>query len=119
MRKIFIICSVLLLLGQTPVTSKTIPFLSLRCERKDKKPIHPNKGKAPMRMPEISLDGTTLSFQPHHPEYIINIVHDGEVVFSSVVPADAPQYELPDYISGECIIQFLTGNYCFWAEIEL
>lgn len=72
-----------------------------------------------MRMPEISLDGTTLSFQSHHPAYIINIVQDGEVVFSSIVPADAAQYELPDYISGECIIQFLTGDYCFWAEIEL
>ena len=119
MRKIFIICSVLFLLGQTPVTAKNIPFLSLRCERMDKKSIHPDRGKAPMRMPEIGLDGTTLFFQPHHPEYIINIVQDGEVVFTSVVPADAAQYELPDYISGECIIQFLTGDYCFWAEIEL
>lgn len=37
-----------------------------------------------MRMPEISLDGTTLSFQPYHSEYIINIVQDGEVMFTSV-----------------------------------
>lgn len=119
MRKIFIICSVLFLLGQTPVAAKNIPFLSLRCERMDKKPIRTNMGKAPVRMPQISLDGTTLFFQPHHPEYIINIVQNGGVVFTSVVPADVTQYELPNYISGECIIQFLTGDYCFWAEIEL
>ena len=119
MRKIFIICSVLLLLGQTPVTAKDIIFLSLRCERMDKKPILPDKSKAPVRMPEICLDGTTLSFQPYHPEYIINIVQDGEVVFASVVPADATQFELPDYISGECIIQFMIGDYCFWGETEL
>jgi len=70
-------------------------------------------------MPVIWQGGHTFSLQPHHPEYIINIIQAGELVFSSVIPADASQYELPDYVSGECVIQTVKGNYCFWAEIEL
>lgn len=93
--------------------------ICLKCEKIDKRPILTDKGKAPMRIPVIYQDGHTISFQPHHPEYIINIVQDGEAVFTSVVPTDATQYDLPDYISGECVIQLLTGDYCFWAEIEL
>lgn len=85
----------------------------------DETPAYHGKGKAPVRIPVIYQDNHAFSFQSCHPEYIINIVQDGEVVFTSVVPADAAQFELPDYISGECIIQFMTGNYCFWAEIEL
>lgn len=117
-KRILTICFVLFTLGRIQISAKA-DILCLRCEKIDPKPIHTDKGKAPMRMPEISMDGTTLLFQPYHSEYIINIVQNGEVVFTSVVPADAAQYELPDYISGECVIQFLTGNYCFWAEIEL
>lgn len=117
-KRILTICFVLFTLGHIQISAKA-DILCLRCERIDKKPIHPDRGKAPVRMPEISMDGTTLSFQPHHPEYIINIVQNGEVVLTSVVPADAAQFELPDYISGECVIQFLAGDYCFWAEIEL
>ncbi|MBO5157465.1 MAG: hypothetical protein J6C05_10140 [Prevotella sp.] len=118
MKKFIVICYVLSILGYIPMMASKIA-LCLKCEEIDKKPILPDRGKAPVRIPVIYQDGHTISFQPHHPEYIINIVHDGEVVFSSVVPTDATHYDLPDYISGECVIQFLTENYCFWAEIEL
>lgn len=93
--------------------------ICLKCEREDNHPIYIGKSKAPICIPIIYKDGYIISFQSSHPEYIVNVVQDGEVVFSSVVPADATQYELPDYISGECVIQFLIGNYCYWAEIEL
>lgn len=94
-------------------------LLHLSAREIDDTPAYHGKGKAPVRLPVIYQDNHTFSFQSHHPEYIINIVQDGEVVFTSVVPADAAQFELPDYISGKCVIQFLAGNYCFWAEIEL
>jgi len=118
MKKFIVICYALSILGYIPMMANKIE-ICLKCEKEDDVPIHKGKGKAPVRIPVIYQDGHTISFQPHHPEYIINIVQDGGVVFTSVVPADAAQYELPDYISGECIIQFLTGDYCFWAEIEL
>lgn len=85
----------------------------------DDTPIAHDKGKSPIRMPAIWQDGHTISFQSYHPEYIINIVQDGEMIFSSVIPADVALYDLPGYVSGECVIQFIRGNYCFWAEIEL
>ena len=45
-------------------------LLHLSAREVDDTPAYHGKGKAPMRMPEISLDGTTLFFQPHLPEYI-------------------------------------------------
>lgn len=118
MKKILTVFCVLFMLGHVP-TSAEKNRLSLHCEKIDITPALPKGSKAPVRMPEISIDGTTLFFQSSHPEYIINIVQEGEVVFTSVVPADTTQYELPDYISGECVIEFMTGSYCFWGEIEL
>lgn len=118
MKKFLILCYALSILGYVPMKADKNEIY-LKCEAIDKKPIHRDRGKAPVRVPVIYQDGHTLSFQPHHPEYIINLVQDGEVVFTSVVPTDATQYELPDYVSGECIVQFLTDNYCFWANLEL
>lgn len=85
----------------------------------DHTPSGPGKGKLPVHIPVIHQNGHTLCFQYAHPDYIINIMQDGEEVFSSVVTSDIVQYELPGYISGECIIHFVQGNHCFWAEIEL
>jgi len=114
---------ILLVLIAFSVTCNTFSHgkdpLDLSFEIIDTSQMSHGVGKAPIRMPEIYQDGHTLSFNFNHTEYIINIVQDGEVVLSSVVPADAAQYELPGYVSGECVIQFIWGNYCFWAEIEL
>lgn len=118
MKKFIVICYVLSILGYIPMMANKIE-ICLKCEKIDKRPILTDKGKTPVHIPVIYQDGHTISFQSHHPEYIINIVQDGEVVFTSVVPTDTTQYDLPDYISGKCVIQFLTENYCFWAEIEL
>lgn len=118
MKKFIILCYALSILGYVPVMANKTA-ICLNCERVDQHPIQKEKGKAPVRIPVISIDGTTLFFQSSHPEYIINIVQEGEVVFTSAVPADTTQYELPDYINGECVIEFMTGSYCFWGEIEL
>lgn len=118
MKKFIVMCYALSILGYTPMMASKME-ICLKCEGIDKKTILPNKGKAPICIPVIYQDEHILSFQPHHPEYIINIVQDGEVMFTSVIPADAAQFELPNYISGKCVIQFLTGDFCFWAEIEL
>lgn len=118
MKKLIVICYLLLALGHIPMMADKIDF-SLKCEREDEHAIDGGKKKFPIRMPVIYQDDHTLSFHFHHPEYIINIIQDGEVIFSSVISTDVAQYELPDYISGECIIQLIKNDYCFWAEIEL
>ncbi len=81
--------------------------------------IEYGKRKHPPRIPVICQDNHILGFQLGHPEYIINIVQNEEVLFSSIIPVDITQYELPEYICGVCIIQIVKDNYCFWTEIVL
>lgn len=85
----------------------------------DNTPSYPGKGKAPMRMPTIYIDGYTLSLSPSHPEYIIDILQDDEIVYSSVIPEGVVTFDLPQYLEGECIIQFVTERFCFTGYIEL
>ena len=93
--------------------------IELGVEIIDDTPTHPAPGKAPIRKPSIYQECHTLAFSTAHPEYIINIVQDGEVVYSSVIPAGVTEYELPAYVNGECVIQLITGRFCFWGYILL
>lgn len=85
----------------------------------DETTYYPGRGKAPIRIPRIYQDGYKLTLSSSHPEYIINIVQDDEVVYSSVIPADVTEFELPSYISGECTIEFIKGRFCFFGNIIL
>ena len=90
----------------------------LGCQ-KIKETHYPGHGKAPMRMPIIYQDGYTLSLSAFHPEYIINIVQDDEVIYTSIIPEGITEYELPSYLCGECEIQFVSGSFCFTGLIML
>ena len=90
----------------------------LGCQ-KIKETHYPGHGKAPMRMPIIYQDGYTLSLSAFHPEYIINIVQDDEVIYTSIIPEGITEYELPSYLCGECEIQFVSGSFCFTGLIVL
>lgn len=117
MKKLIIVYLYLFAFGNITVNAEKME-LCLKIERKDKSYVKDSNHKAPIRMPVIYQNDHILSFRFQHLEYILNIVQDDEVVFSAVVPADVTQYELPYYISGECTIQFIIGDYCFWTEIE-
>ena len=93
--------------------------IDLSVEIVDETTYYPERGKAPLRMPRIYQDAYKLTLSSSHPEYIINIVQDDEVVYSSVIPAGVTEFELPSYLSGECIIQFIKGRFCLWGNISL
>ena len=82
-------------------------------------PNFPGKGKAPLRVPVIYIDGYNLSLPPSHPAYIINIVQDDEIVFSAETPVGVAEFMLPAYLNGDYTIQFISGNYCFFGNIIL
>ena len=85
----------------------------------DDYPTMPGKGKSPLRVPSVYRDGYILTISASHPEYIINIVQDDEMVFTSVIPAGVTEFELPAYIEGECQIQFVCGRFSFIGFINL
>lgn len=116
MKKLFFILICFALTSGRIMASEGEP-ISLDTEFTDNDPTCPSHGKAPMRMPRIYQNGYTLTLSSFHPEYIINIEQDGEIVYSSIIPAGVTEFELPAFVSGECTVQFITGRFCFKGTI--
>lgn len=93
--------------------------IDLSVEIVDETTCHPGREKAPLRIPRVYQDGYKLTLSRSHPEYIINIVQDDVVVYSSVIPAGVTEFNLPSYLSGECRIQLISGRLCFYGQIIL
>lgn len=89
--------------------------IELGVEIIDNNPTRPSSGKVPIRKPCVYQEANKLVFSNSHPEYIINIVQDGEVVYSSIIPAGVSEYVLPSYFSGEFVLQLIRGRFCFWG----
>lgn len=118
MKKVLILFSCLFLWGNHFTLADKIP-VEVEVEIIDDTPSCPGHSKTPLRIPRIYKDGHTLSFSSYHPEYIINIVQEGETVFSAIIPASATQFELPAFISGECTVQFVAGRFCLTGYVQL
>lgn len=118
MKKLFImlLCLSALSVNSTYAEEKKI---DLSVEIVDETTYYPGRGKAPLRMPRIYQNRYKLTLSGSHPEYIINIVQDDEVVYSSVIPAGVTEFELPSYLNDECTIQLINGRFCFYGQIIL
>lgn len=84
----------------------------------DNSPTRPKSGKAPIQKPRVYQEANKLIFPQSHPEYIINIVKDDEVVFTSSIPDGVSEYFLPSYIADECMLQIINGKFCFWGFVS-
>lgn len=118
MKKYLLVLLCLFTLNEMPALARRIP-IGLEPSKFDDTPISSGHSKAPRRMPVIYLDGYTLSLSSFHPEYIINIVQDDEVVYSSLIPKGVTEHDLPGYLEGEYLIQFVSESNCFTGYIIL
>ena len=81
--------------------------------------------KAPPRVPSgqtpvVFLDGHTLYFDTPCDGCTLQLVDEDDfVVYSVTIPAGSTEWELPEAISGEFVLQIVRGRYCFWGWIEL
>ena len=90
-------------------------------------PTLPNNGphKAPPRVPSnqipiVFLDGYTLYFDTPCDGCTLQLVDEDDfVVYSVTIPAGSIEWELPEVISGEFVLQIIRGRYCYWGWIEL
>ena len=48
----------------------------------------------------------------------INIIQNDEVIYSFVIPSEVSKFEIPTYVEGECILQLITGRFCFWGIVS-
>ena len=87
--------------------------------------INPNAGhlgqhRGPVLVPEVDLDGSTLSLiTPCDGCEILLLDENGGVVYSTVIPVGTTSLVLPSYLSGEYEIQIIRDNFCFFGFIEL
>lgn len=118
MKKLFFSLICLISFGGSPAYAEDEP-IDLEVSIFDDTPNFPDKGKMPLRMPRVYKDGYTLTLSNYHPEYIINIIQDDVVVYSSVISAGVTKFDLPEYLKGQCTIQLISGKFCFNGLIAL
>ena len=118
MRKVFFFFFCLSAWSVNPAIAEKIR-INLGCQKIDNKPIGEGHSKAPMRMPIIYQDGYTLSLSTFHPEYIINIVQEDEVIYSDIILEGMTEFELPNYLSGNYQIQFISEDRSYYGQIDL
>lgn len=109
----------LLLWYGTPINADNDPIYP-QCQYVDPTSHYPDYSKAPIRIPLICQDGYTLSFPSYHPEYVMNILQNNEIVHTSIIPEEIYQFELPHSLMGECTIELIQEYYyCFHYTLFL
>lgn len=79
-----------------------------------------NPHKAPVRVPSVSIDGSTIYFITPCDGCLLRIVDEFDnVVYSTVIPVGATSLVLPAYLSGSYELQIVTGIYYFYGDITL
>ena len=89
------------------------------------KPTNPGDlGNQPARgsivIPEVYLDGNTLSFDSTIEGCTVQLLDEDEtVVYSSVISVGQTTLVLPSTLSGEFELQIVSGDITFYCYIEL
>lgn len=87
----------------------------------DNIPIGGNpRPKSPIQIPEVYLDGHTLSFDAAIEGCEVRLLdEDGNVIFTDFIEENQTSLILPSTLSGTYELQIVSGNIIFYCEIEL
>ena len=86
----------------------------------DEQPISHGHPRSPEETPIVYIDDYTLLFEANHPEYVLNIKDENNVVvYSTVVSTTQTQVVLPSTLSGDYQIELVVGNLLFKGWINL
>lgn len=87
----------------------------------DDQPLGNGNPRSPEETPIVYIDDYTLLFEANHPEYVLNIKDENNVVvYTTVVYSTQTQVVLPSSLSGDYEIQLdFGGSYIFVGEIVL
>ena len=76
--------------------------------------------KSPILVPEVYLDGNTLSFDSAIEGCTVQLLDEDEtVVYSSVISVGQTTLVLPSTLLGEFELQIVCGDITFYCDIEL
>ena len=76
--------------------------------------------RSPEETPIVYIDDYTLLFETNHPEYVLNIKDENNiVVYTTVVYSTQTQVILPSTLSGDYEVNLVMGNWLFTGWINL
>lgn len=117
-KKLAVLVGILMLGGVCFADSVQIP---LQIGIFDPVPTTTGHGKSPVEIPTIWQDGYELTFQSLHPEYVLDIIQNGIIVYSTNVSKGITIVILPSWLNGEYELQLYPedSNYYYLGYIVL
>lgn len=83
------------------------------------KPTKP-KPKSPELAPTVYIEGNELTFETPCDGCTLQLVDENEdVVYTIIIPADTTTLYLPSDLEGIFELQIISGDWLYYAEIEL
>ncbi len=83
-------------------------------------PVGEGSARGPIDPPVVYLEDYTLTFEVDHPEFVLYIKDEDEVVvYSTVVTSATTEVVLPSTLSGDYEIDLVMGNWLFTGWINL
>ena len=102
----------------TSVSAQTLVPLTVSFE--DDQPLGNGHSKTSITAPTVYIDDYTLLFEANHPEYVLNIKDENNVVvYSTVVSTTQTQVVLPSTLSGDYQIELVMDYWLFMGWINL
>ena len=90
------------------------------CIEEDDQPGGNGYPRSPEETPIVYIDDYTLLFEANHPEYVLNIKDENNiVVYTTVVYSTQTQVVLPSTLSGDYEIELVVDNLLFKGWINL
>ena len=86
----------------------------------DELPIVHGHPKSPINPPTVYIEDYTLTFAVNHPEYVLYIKDENDVVvYTTVVTSAETQVTLPSTLAGDYKIELVMDNWLFTGWISL
>ena len=118
MKKLFFTILSTFLLCTTVAAMELIPLTI--CPYENDLPGGNGQPRSPEEAPIVYIDDYTLLFEANHPEYVLNIKDENNVVvYTTVVYSTQTQVVLPSTLSGDYQIELVVDNLLFKGWIIL
>ena len=113
--KLFLLAMLVMTLLSLPSSDAYAARVPLTYVDPTNKPI---PHKSPILIPEVDLEGFTLTFFDSCVGCTLRIVNtEDEVEYTTVITSDT--LVLPSTLEGQYEIQIIQGEWCFYGDIEL
>ena len=122
--KFFLIVAMLMIasasvFSQTPSGEDPLNFSIINDDNHNNTGDHPLP-KSPIQIPEVYLNGHTLSFDAALEGCMVRLLDENEnVIFSDFIEESQTSLVLPATLTGTFELQIIRGNFIFYCEIEL